>query len=43
MGIETILIVFGLVIVAAIWGMSRKNRHGGGSDHDSSPPRLSER
>lgn len=46
MGIETILFVFGLIIVAAIWGSVRKSRRGGSHDRsstDSSPPRLSQR
>jgi hypothetical protein len=42
MGIETILFVLGLIIVASIWGSVRKSRRAS-SDHDTSPPRMSER
>lgn len=43
MGIETILFIFGLIVIAAVWGMVRKSRRGDSSGHDSSPPRMSER
>jgi hypothetical protein len=42
MGIETILFVFALILIAGIWGMARRGRRQG-SDHDSSPPKMSER
>jgi hypothetical protein len=43
MGIETVLLVVGVVLVVAVWGLARKGRRHPDSGHDSSPPRLSQR
>jgi hypothetical protein len=37
MGIETILFLFALIIVGAVWGLTRKSRRGGDPEQPSTP------
>lgn len=37
MGIETIVFIFAVIVIAAIWGAVRRARHAGGPNHLEEP------